>query len=493
MVHFFPTFAKMCALSQTTGTSSPPMSSTILIRTGLLLIPVSLVPLCQLIPILSSGSDFGTVAARFIAGCIPVLFAVAASMTEPNNSRSWQIISTVIVFFTLKYMLSIFAPSLTGSDLICAFFSAVITATFSSHITANTLHLKRYLQSRFLNFGILLICCVAAVILISCARTVYHALFSLKGNSGLITSLPAGVRVAVCALAEHMAAPFGLNRLPGELLLSDPGTAATANLQGRMLFHRYCTSAFFIPAMLAALCLRLSSGRRTPVIFMILIAVVTSFFPHQDVYILLTLIWLWPGLFLLHLVLSALLAMVTVLVPELAGVAPPEIYTRLINPVVAAGSAQSASYLYMAGGAVFYFLMTLILLSWAGIGRLSWKIKKHRNVRIRLISDRKGSSDLSLLAIRTMKIAGGLDNFRWIKCSGKELRIGYRRTDMVNLDALKGVGTDSRIDTDSRTISIQTSSPEIAEGVSSKIIIFAEREFSDLTAQEGEHHAMDTD
>ena len=64
---------------------------------------------------------------------------------------------------------------------------------------------------------------------------------------------------------------------------------------------------------------------------------------------------------------------------------------------------------------------------------------------------------------------------------------------MVNLDALKGVGTDSRIDTDSRTISIQTSSPEIAEGVSSKIIIFAEREFSDLTAQEGEHHAMDTD
>ncbi len=468
------------------------MSSSFLIRIGLLLIPVALVPFCQLFGMIMTGSEHANLVIHYVATSIPVLFAVAASMTEPNNSRSWQAISTVIVFFSLHYMLEQFVPDLNNRDYICAFFSAIITATFSSHITANTLHLKRYLLSRFLNFGILLICCVITVILLYLVHTLIVKLVSSNDPASLIMGIPNILRLTLVGLLGQLLAPFGTDHITTSFIIGDPALQDIANLKDRILLFHCCSISFFIPAMLLALYFKINSNKKIPVFTLIIIALITSFFPNREAFILLTLIWVWPGLFFTHLAISTLVLLLAVYFPYLADNTISTDINKLINPIILLGTNRS-NYIFLAIGILAYFLIPLFIFYKFKVASVSWKIKKRKNVRIRLISDRKGSQDLSLLAIRTMKLAGGIDNLKWIKATHNLIKIGYYYTENVNLDALKGVGTDSRIDNNEHVIYIYTDNTKTAENLAHKIIIFAERQFANLSeGQEGKHHAMDT-
>ena len=469
------------------------MATSFLIRTGLVLIPVALVPFCRLLAFISGTEGTWAETASFIETTIPVLFAVAASMTEPNNSRSWQIISTVIVYFTLKHMLQTFAPEIAHRELISCFSSAIITAAFSSHITANTLHPRRYLESRILNLGILLICCVCAVVAVSCIDSVVISLFNPAGES-LVTRLPRLARILAGAAVSQLLAPFGADHVTTEFIAGSFGVNADALIvKERLLVFRYCSMAFFLPAMLGALFLKIGSSRKIPVAFLLLAAAVSSFFPHSEMFLLMTLLWLWPGLFCLHALLSSLLLLLCVHLPLLQISGDITSATRILNPVVMLNSGGTYNLMFAAAGAGAYFFATIYLLTHVKIGSLTWKIRKHRGARIRLISDRKDSRDLSLLAIRTMKLAGGIDNIKYVKTEGSLLKIGCYRAEQINEEAVKGMGTNSSVDAGEKTIHIRTRSTVVAERIARKIVIFADREFADLSdSQENEQHAMDT-
>jgi hypothetical protein len=469
------------------------MTSSFLIRIGLVLIPVALIPFSLLFSVMFGTAGYVTGITSFIAGSIPVLFAVAASMTEPNNSRSWQIVSTVIVFFFLKFALNMFAPDIQDKDMISAFTSAIITATFSSHITANTLHLKRYLQSRFLNFGILLICSAVAVTLIYCIHAVLIKLYSGHESSNLIMNFPVFIRVFLSTATYQFFAPFGAGDVAMDYIAADPDLNYITNIKDRLFIFQYGCIALFIPVMLTALYLRIGANRRLPVIFLIFIAAVTSFFPHKEYFVLLTILWLWPGLFTFHIVLSSVLMILCLYLPEIAISSTGSDSMSIINPLALIGTDNNSNIAFLLTGAGCYFFLTLYLLSYVKVSSLTWKIKKRKSVRIRLISDRKDSKDLSLLAIRTMKMAGGIDNLKWVKNTRNLLKIAFLDIDKVNVDAVKGMGIDSRIDSSEKVIYIYAGSAGTAEKIANKIIIFAQREFSDLTKyQEVEKNAMDS-
>lgn len=469
------------------------MSSSFLIRIGMMLIPVALVPFSLLLSMVFGSSGHVSGSVSLIESSIPVLFAVTASMTEPNNSRSWQVISTVIVFFFLRYALSLFVHDVQNRDLISAFTTAFITASFSSHITANTLHLKRYLQSRFLNFGILLICCAVAVALVFCIHSILIRVFADHDKSNFLMNFPVFLRVLLSTAAYQFLMPFGSEDIAYNFITSDPDLDFIPNITDHLFIFQYASIAVCIPAMLIALYFKIGSSRRLPIIFLIMIAVITSFFPHSECFVLLTLMWLWPGLFTLHVLLSSVLMLLCLYLPEISVTTYGHENINFINPITLIGTNNNSNLIFLLACAGSYLFTTMYLLSYVKISTLSWKIKKHKNVRIRLISDRKDSKDLSLLAIRTMKMAGGIDNLKWVKTTGNLLKIGYRNIEMVNAEAVKGVGIDSRIDSGEKVIYIYTRSSEIAEKICRKIIIFAEREFADLTKyQEVKQNAMDS-
>lgn len=477
----------MCRLSHFTYISGF-MTSSFLIRIGLLLIPVALVPFAQLLEVSSHSSyhcDLMQNIAFFLNSIIPVIFAIFASLTEPNNSKSWQIVSTIIVYFVLKQLLFIYYPGIQNINQISAFASSIITAAFSSRITANTLHIKRYIFSRILNLGILLFCCVITVLLVSSIKFVLIRLFDGQDENNILLNIPSTLQTFVFGYIFQILKPFGLENQIIEFLTNNSHISYVGNISNKLFLYSYSTILFLIPAMFVALYFRISKEKRIPVFFLIFICIVTSFFPGKEGFIYLTFIWIWPGLFSLHMILSAIYLSIMIELPSIE-INPLLIKDLQNNVYITKNFLHFGSYstiLLISIATFIYFSITSILLAKVPINKLSWKLKKHKSVRIKLIRDTKGSQDLSLLAIRLIKMTGGLDNISWISTESLQLKIGYNDIHLVNEEALKGFGRESYIDSYEKILCINSTDKNKIELVKQKIITFASREFLDLTIE----------
>ena len=464
------------------------MVSTFLIRVGLLLIPVALIPFVQLIETAAPGTNYPELFRRssdIIGYAIPVLFAVFASLTEPNNSKSWQILSTIIVFFIIRKLFSIYTPDIPDINLLSAFASSVITAAFSSRITANTLLVRRYILSRIQNLGILLFWCIITIILVSVIRFILLRLFNAHDESNMLLQLPSEIQTFIFGFVFQLCKPFGLDNYLLEFLTANQHIVSTGNVTERFFLYSYTNVFFLLPSMLAVLCIKISDTKKLPVLFMAFICFITSFFPGKEGFIYLTFIWIWPGLFAVHMFLSAIYLTVLIHIPSL------EVNQHFIADLLSGsyfndnflniGNMTAAGLIGLAS--LMYFATTIVILNRIPASRMTWKIKKHKNVRIRLIRDIKGSKDLSLLAIRLIKMAGGLDNLSWIASDSARLKIGCNNLKLVNREALKGFGNDSYVNSDEKTIFINTSEPLMIERVRKKIMTFASREFLYLSSE----------
>lgn len=455
--------------------------SNFLLRTGLMMLPIACVPLAML---LKSASAILPVSINCqylsdaILSFIPLFFAIAASLTEINNSRSWQIISTVLVYMTLHALFLQFIPGFSNPEYAVCYFSAIITAAMCSHITANTKYLKRYLISRALNLCILFGGCLAAVVLSMLIGWVLRTIFGDHGESTFLATLPVKVREYLTGFAYEGLHPFGANVLLSDYMLNNPELNEVKSRE-LFCFYNFIIQIFCLPALLTALFTKLDSKKRLPVLFLVLMCLFSTYYPQAETLILLTIIWMWPGLFLAHVVLAGF---VYGLVREF-GMSVH--FSGDISIRKAADAALSANALsnvcLILFCALCYFTLTHYVLGKYPLNNISWKIKKTRPIVIRMIRDRKGSKDLSLLAIRILKMIGGLDNLVWVDESGDVITIRYSDGKMINNDALKSIGRESRNENEAKLIYIKASDAAIASEITKKIRIFAKRQFVDAT------------
>ncbi len=462
------------------------MTSTFLIRVGLLLIPVAMIPFVQLLGSAAPGTAYPellTNISEIIRALIPLLFAVFASLTEPNNSKSWQIISTIIVFFILRSLYLQYSYQVLNIDLLSAFTSSVITAAFSSRITANTLIVRRYILSRLQNLGILVFWCLVALIAVTTIQLILQNIFNPQDENNWLVKLPITLQTFIFGFFFQLLKPFGLDFEIISFIELNPQLALFDNTSERLFLYSYTNILFMIPTMLVALCIKISSDKKLPIVFLAFISLFTSFFPGAEGFICLTIMWIWPGLYIVHMELSGIYLTVLLNLDSL------EINPEFINSL----NKQSffndnflhignhyAAYIVAITTSI-YFVLTLTLLHKYPASSLTWKIKKHKSVRIRLIRDNRSSKDLSLYAIRLIKMTGGLDNITSISTNESQIKIGFEDLKQINRDALKGFGSESYINTDEKAIFINSTEPKKTELIKKKIIIFAAREFSFLS------------
>ena len=452
------------------------MPSSFLLRVGLLLLPIFLLPLAQLIQTGTYHTDYyatGIEISKYILFSVPLLFAIFASLTEPNISRSWQVVSTVAVYFFLQFLFHSYLQKYDNSEYASSFCAALISGALSSHITANTVYLRRYIFSRVLNLSILRIGCVITFFLVVLIFYVLDLLFLSHDSSNIIMGLPNEIRSFVCMFAYELAIPFGLDNYLAEFIMWDPYL--------NTISHQYVYASItnFVPiygvaAMLLAIIVKQDSYKFLPVFFLMMISLLSGIFNQVQPYIMLMILWIWSGLFFLHAFLAAL---IFVILLNLNLDYDVLFYSELKNNIY---EDYHSIYILIFIVAVYFFI-SLFVIRKVSLKRLTWKLKKQKNMNIRIIRDRKNSKDLSLLAIRIIKVIGGFDNINNISSDERNIIINYYNRDFINEEALKGVGYDSYCENKKRQVTITASSSGVASSVVAKIIVFAQREFLDLS------------
>lgn len=441
-----------------------------------MLFPIILLPISQLVLNGTSHTDYylqGVQISKYILAIVPILFAVFASLTEPNISRSWQVISTVLVYFFLQSLFSSYLAKYEHSEYAACFCAALISSALSSHITANTDYLRRYIISRLLNLSILLIGSIITFFVIVTIFFVIDLLFLSHDPSNILMGLPNSVRSFICLFTYELAIPFGLDNYLAEFIMWDPFLNTISHQYVYKLITNF-VPIYGISAMLLAVAIKQDHYKFLPVFFLILISLLSGIFKSVEPFILLMILWIWSSLFFLNALLAALIFVVLLNINLDFDLF---FYSELQNNLY--DDYHSIYVLILIF--LTYFFVTLYLIKKVTLKQLSWRIKKQRNMTIKLIRDKKNSQDLSLLAIRIMKIIGGLDNIQSIYSEDRKIIINYKHREPINIEALKSVGSDSYYEIKKKQVTITTTSGSISASIVAKIIIFAQREFLDLS------------
>ena len=282
------------------------MPSSFLLRVGLLLVPIFLLPLAQLIQSGAAHTDYyltSLTVSRYILNIVPLLFAVFASLTEPNISRSWQIISTIVVYFFLQFLFHSYFQKYDNSEYASAFCAALISGALSSHITANTDHLRRYFFSRILNLSILLIGCVLAFFVTVIIFYVIDLLFISHDSGNILMGIPSDLRSFICMFAYQLAVPFGLDSYLAEFIMWDPYLNTISHQYVYVLIKNFIP-IYGIAAMLLAVIIKQDTYKFLPVFFLMLISLVSGIFEQVQPFVLLMILWIWSGLFFFNALLA---------------------------------------------------------------------------------------------------------------------------------------------------------------------------------------------
>lgn len=455
------------------------MPSSFLLRVGLLLVPIFLLPLAQLIQSGAAHTDYyltSLTVSRYILNIVPLLFAVFASLTEPNISRSWQIISTIVVYFFLQFLFHSYFQKYDNSEYASAFCAALISGALSSHITANTDHLRRYFFSRILNLSILLIGCVLAFFVTVIIFYVIDLLFISHDSGNILMGIPSDLRSFICMFAYQLAVPFGLDSYLAEFIMWDPYLNTISHQYVYVLIKNFIP-IYGIAAMLLAVIIKQDTYKFLPVFFLMLISLVSGIFEQVQPFVLLMILWIWSGLFFFNALLAGLIFVILLNVNL--------DYDLMFYYGIGENIYDDYHSIYvLIFVAAVYFFGTLFIIKKFSLKQLTWKLKKQKKVSIKLIRDKKNSKDLSLLAIRILKIIGGLDNIKNIRTDERNIVISYYNRDAINVEALKGIGSDSYYENKKSQVTITTSSSGTASSIVSKIVVFAHREFLDLNRKD---------
>lgn len=448
------------------------MSHSYKLRILLMIFPICLLALCEFtinqFPELRSFSEV-RIFCKYLILFLPPTFAVTASLTEPNNSKSWQIISTVLIYFIIQYAIKQYIPHFKESNHVVAFTSAFITATFCSHMTANNKYIKRYLSSRFYNLGVLLIVSFFIIITFVYLNSVAQNLLLNTNSSNPLFKLPYSIRSFVLYIMYGFAQPFKLEHNVLNYIVNEPRSNAF-HIESFIKVFSFCTQSYGLSAMIIALYLL---KKKTILLLLLLINIFGCNLPYIQEYTLIALLWLWPYLIILYVLLSSLLFVIT----EYIGI------TNIFSSYTFINISFFSKNLIIQGIILFivYLLTSIYIFKRFDITKHTLRLPKRKTINIKRIIDDENSSDQSLGAIRIIKIIGGLDNFVFVKNEETKIVIKYLENKKINNDGLKSFGRKSFNQINNKIIVIYTDDILIAKNIVGKILTFAQRQFLDIS------------
>lgn len=385
-------------------------------RTVMLLTPILLLTALEYllkIPSVSGNHVLGSLIRAIINYGLPLLFAVLAVLTVPNSEQKYRPLATVAVYGVI----------LSTSGLLCGNFTMMAPASgFSSALIVGSIPSSSFRsaaagESRpFLMRGAVL----AAVVLTTAtaAGIIFaeiHNLLTEFSSSVHFSSKPGIPALFLTGTISGLFDPFGIQ----SLVINVAGSMNISASLLRTVDPNITT--FCLPCLVLAIFMRMKGKKRTTAFILFVITGFNAVFPSSaTTYVFEFIAWMWPLIYLMHIVLSGILLIAISL---------------SVDMLSSSENGELVMAMVILSSGLLYYLSTLGIIRFSGSDRLTWHMHRVPE-QVKVFADRSSSGDLSLTAVSIFKAFGGMSNIRGISSSGGRLIIACRSQDAVNGDAI---------------------------------------------------------
>ena len=423
-------------------------------RTAMLLMPIMLLTALEYllkIPFVSGNPLMGNLIHAVINYGLPLLFAVLAVLTVPNSEQKYRPIATIGVYGVI----------LSTAGLLCGNFPLMAPASgFSSALIVGSIPSSSFRspadgERRPVLLGGAVL--VAVVLTTAAAAGIIfaeiHNLLTEFSSSVHFSTKPGLSALFFTGTISGLFDPFGIQALVINV-------AASMNISASLLRTVDPNiTTFCLPCLVLAIFMRMKGKKRTTAFILFVITGFNAVFPsNATTYIFEFIAWMWPLIYLMHIVLSGILLIAISLTVDMLSNAEN-------------GEFVMAMVILSAG--LLYYLSTLGIIRFSGSDRLTWHMHRIPE-QVKVFADRSSSHDLSLTAVSIFKAFGGMSNIRGISSSGDRLIIACRSQDSVNGDAIVRITGSAPVlcnNSDEIALSLGSSAGETAQ----KMLMFARR------------------
>ena len=431
-------------------------------RTLLIMLPVAMVTLCDT----TGVYIFDPADIRLLSNSslITLTFALACSLIYEQDNKFWRLFGCAISYVTAFEIVKVCGTQSVSPGIVAAFlapFAASVPSPANSGSSSLGENLLNYVLAGFfvLIFTLVLTFPVWAILHYAISG-IRYALFSVS-----TTDFFSFIYGTLCQTAQA----FGSGDRILEIVAASPVFRSSNGIYTGTLLCFFCV----LSGIFGAVALWEGVQHKYFTILLFLLALSSGSTGMSIALLMMTMIWLYPSLFALYLVICTIIYLVTCNV-TFDVLVNPEVFYR--PDIMLSDIVVSDPSFIITGIAVFSASMALaymvIELQGTYAEAMSRGMSAIRAVTIEL-RNKAVYRDESVRALELLKIMGGFNNVIWVgEATDKELQMKIVTANLVNAGSLSLIGCKMKLDNE--TMLCQIEMENNAEIIRKQLLIYAD-------------------
>lgn len=401
------------------------MLSKVNLRITLLMTPVAL---CSILQFCRDGSFLSSSDLIIIKNIIPWLFAIGGALVLPNRNKTWMIIGTTVSYFIIYKSLSQLEPSHQITSILSAFCGPLVTSIFAPKIGRR----KRILSAFIINYSLAVFFLSVSSIMLSHGLHFLYNFIKSAFNSVFINSVFDSNFSFIYSVLYQFCQTFGLGEFVKELREVNPLDPTSISFYSTTISINIAV----IPGIFLSLAIFQPPKRRFLYFLFFFISIFGAFSSHAICYLLLSLLWLYPSLYTVYLILCIFLYFIGQYVDFKIIIHPSFFYKP--NLSLSNLSLVDSKFLLFS---TFAFLVSTLTSMFLIIRNKKYDkqisiTKRSQQIQINYL-DNEDIEDCTINAVAIIKLLGGFNNINIIKyANDNQLIFTFINANLIHVNKL---------------------------------------------------------